>query len=105
MLPKGRPPVPDRPLADIREWKYSGNRVHPTEKHVDILTPLIETFTRPGEMVLDPFAGSGSTCVAAALAGRRYCGHRAGGTVLRARLPAAGWPRGGGMTASAMAVP
>jgi adenine-specific DNA-methyltransferase len=35
VLAKGRPPVPDRPLADIREWKYRGNRVHPTEKHLD----------------------------------------------------------------------
>jgi adenine-specific DNA-methyltransferase len=74
VLAKGRPPKPDRPLADVRTWTYSGNRVHPTEKHVDILRPLIESFTRPGELVLDPFAGSGSTCVAAALAGRRYCG-------------------------------
>jgi site-specific DNA-methyltransferase (adenine-specific) len=74
VLAKGRPPVPDRPPADIREWKYSGNRVHPTEKHVDILTPLIESFCPPGGLVLDPFAGSGSTCVAAAITGRRYCG-------------------------------
>lgn len=74
VLAKGRPPKPDRPLADVRAWAYSGDRVHPTEKHVDILRPLIESFTRPGELVLDPFAGSGSTCVAAALSGRRYCG-------------------------------
>jgi adenine-specific DNA-methyltransferase len=74
VLAKGRPPKPDRPLADVRTWTYSGNRVHPTEKRVDILRPLIESFTRPGELVLDPFAGSGSTCVAAALTGRRYCG-------------------------------
>ena len=74
MLAKGRPPKPDRPLADVREWEYSGNRVHPTEKAVGILTPLIRSFSRPGELVLDPFAGSGSTCVAAALSGRRYCG-------------------------------
>lgn len=74
VLAKGRPPKPDQPLADVRDWVYSGNRVHPTEKHVDILTPLIRSFSRQGELVLDPFAGSGSTCVAAAVAGRRYCG-------------------------------
>ncbi|OAT35117.1 adenine-specific methyltransferase [Enterobacter soli ATCC BAA-2102] len=38
------------------------------------LRPLIESLTRPGAIVLDPFAGSGSTCVAAAEASRRYIG-------------------------------
>lgn len=55
-------------------WKYSGNRHHPTEKPLTSLQPLIESFTHPGAIVLDPFAGSGSTCVAALQAGRRYIG-------------------------------
>ena len=41
---------------------------------VSILSPLIEFFSKPGELVIDPFAGSGSTAVAAVLTGRRYCG-------------------------------
>ncbi len=48
--------------------------MHPTEKAVSILTPLVETFSRPGNVVLDPFAGSGSTLVSAALLNRRYLG-------------------------------
>jgi site-specific DNA-methyltransferase (adenine-specific) len=72
VLAKGRPSLPAEPLSDVQPWKYSGNRSHPTEKSVDILKPLITAFTQPGQVVLDPFAGSGSTLAAAALAGRNY---------------------------------
>lgn len=61
VLAKGRPRVPQKPLPDVLGWKYSGNRHHPTEKPVSSLQPLIESFTHPGAIVLDPFAGSGST--------------------------------------------
>jgi site-specific DNA-methyltransferase (adenine-specific) len=74
LLAKGSPPLPEPPLDDVQPWVYSGNRAHPTEKSVDILTPLIATFSRPGELVLDPFSGSGSSLVAAAVLGRRYLG-------------------------------
>ena len=39
-----------------------------------IFNPIIAALTRPGDMVLDPFAGSGSTLVAAQLLGRGYVG-------------------------------
>ncbi len=74
ILAKGRPALPAQPRSDVQPWKYTGNRHHPTEKPVSVLQPLIESFTQPGAIVLDPFAGSGSTCVAAAQAGRRYIG-------------------------------
>lgn len=45
---------------------------HPTQKPVRLLRALIELTTRPGHAVLDPFAGSGSTAVAALAAGRRF---------------------------------
>jgi DNA modification methylase len=44
---------------------------HPNEKPVGLLRELIESSSRSGDLVLDPFAGSGSTGVAAILAGRR----------------------------------
>jgi DNA modification methylase len=74
LLAKGRPAKPARPIADVREWEYSGNRAHPTEKAVSIFRPLIESFSQPGDLVLDPFCGSGSTSAAAILTGRRYLG-------------------------------
>nr|WP_246279230.1 DNA methyltransferase [Paraburkholderia ultramafica] len=74
LLVKGNPQRPAKPLDDVRKWEYSGNRFHPTEKAVSILTPLIQGFSQPGSIVLDPFSGSGSTAVAATLCGRRYLG-------------------------------
>lgn len=44
---------------------------HPTEKPLPLLAELIESSSRVGELVYDPFAGAGSTGVAAILAGRR----------------------------------
>jgi site-specific DNA-methyltransferase (adenine-specific) len=38
---------------------------HPTEKPTQLLRYLIEQSTVPGELVIDPFAGSGSTLIAA----------------------------------------
>jgi DNA modification methylase len=74
LLAKGRPPLPKRPLADVIEMPYSGNKLHPTQKPVTMLAQLIRSFSLPGEIILDAFAGSGSTCAAAALTGRRYIG-------------------------------
>ena len=74
VLAKGRPDKPARPLPSVMPWVYSGNCRHPTEKAVEILTPLIRCFSKPGDMVCDPFAGSGASCVAAALTGRDYLG-------------------------------
>lgn len=74
LLAKGAPAVPDRPIPDLLEWHYSGNRRHPTEKSIETLRPIIEAFTKAGNLVLDPYAGSGSTLVAAALLDRRYIG-------------------------------
>jgi len=74
LLTKGNPPHPTQRIPDVLEWKYSGNRLHPTQKPLRVLTPLIQSFSRPGDLVLDPFCGSGSTLLAAKLQGRRFIG-------------------------------
>lgn len=51
-----------------------GRAIHPTEKPLGILDPLIRYACPPGGLVLDPFAGSGSTLDAARSAGRRAIG-------------------------------
>lgn len=74
LLAKGRPPLPKQPLGDVMDMPYSGNKLHPTQKPIPALVSLIRRFSLPGELVLDPFAGSGSTCAAALLTGRKYIG-------------------------------
>jgi len=74
LLAKGQPGRPAHPLSDVLDWQYTGNRLHPTQKPVRSLKAVIETFTRPGEVVLDPFCGSGSTLLAAKILGRQYVG-------------------------------
>lgn len=47
---------------------------HPCEKPEAMLRHMIETSSRPGDLILDPFAGSGATLLAASYAGRRAVG-------------------------------
>ncbi len=74
LLAKGRPTLPENPIADVIDMPYSGNAIHPTQKPVAALLPLIEAFSQVGYVVLDPFCGSGSTLIAAKQLGRRYVG-------------------------------
>lgn len=74
VLAKGNPVKPRNPLPSVMEWVYSGNRRHPTEKAVEIIAPLVRSFSKPEGLICDPFSGSGSTSVAAALNNRDYIG-------------------------------
>jgi DNA modification methylase len=74
LLAKGIPSLPGNPIADVIDMPYSGNAIHPTQKPVAALLPLIEAFSSIGSVVLDPFCGSGSTLVAAKQLNRRYLG-------------------------------
>ena len=65
LLAKGNPPPPKAPPADVLPWRYTGNRFHPTQKPVSALMPLIDAYCAPAGIVADPFAGSGSTGIAA----------------------------------------
>lgn len=74
LLAKGNPVLPENPLPDVQRLVYTGNKLHPTQKAVTSLVPVIRTFTLPGDLVLDAFCGSASTCAAALLTGRKYIG-------------------------------
>jgi DNA modification methylase len=51
-----------------------GPRLHTTQKPLALMLELVSLFSEPGELVLDPFAGSGTTGVAALRQGRRFAG-------------------------------
>lgn len=73
LLVKGNP-KPQAIIGDVIDWTYSGNKYHPTEKPLSVLTSLIAAFTPANGLVLDPFAGSGSTLLAARSLGFQYLG-------------------------------
>lgn len=64
------------PVTDVWNFAtvppYAGK--HPCEKPLSMLTHMIEATSRPGDLILDPFAGSGSTLRAAKDLGRRAIG-------------------------------
>ena len=73
LLTKGNPKPPEEPLPDVLPWgDYSGNRLHPCQKPVSIFEPIIETYSKPGDLILDPFAGSASVAFAARRLDRHY---------------------------------
>lgn len=52
----------------------NAKRYHPTEKPIELLSRYIDTFSKNDDIVLDPFAGSGTTCIAALRENRKYIG-------------------------------
>lgn len=55
-------------------WSMAENTAHPTQKPEKLLAKLILASSNPGDLVFDPFLGSGTTCVVAKKLGRRYLG-------------------------------
>ena len=63
-------------------WDLSNNKKpdelkygkHPTQKPIKVLSRMIKLSSRPGDIMLTPFAGAGSECVAAKMTGRHYIG-------------------------------
>lgn len=51
-----------------------GARLHTTQKPQELMQTLLSQFTDPGETILDPFAGSGTTLAAARMLGRKAIG-------------------------------
>jgi site-specific DNA-methyltransferase (adenine-specific) len=66
-----------RMILDWFNWERDGKeipKIHPTQKPVKVLKKLIEICTDPGDVVIDPCFGSGSTARAALETGRNFYG-------------------------------
>ena len=54
--------------------KAAGHNPHPTVKSLKLFSYLITLGSRAGDIVCDPYCGSGTSCVAANMLGRKYIG-------------------------------
>jgi site-specific DNA-methyltransferase (adenine-specific) len=70
---KGKRPLSDLGVADVIEAPRVF-RGYPAEKPVEVSEVLVNQSSKAGELVIDPFCGSGSVAVAAAKAGRAFAG-------------------------------
>ena len=61
-------------IPNNKEKKELSHGKHPTQKPLKILKRMIQLSSRPGDIMLTPFSGSGSECVAAKMTGRDYIG-------------------------------
>jgi len=59
---------------NILEYNFDYPRVHPTQKPVALLELLINSYSNNGDIILDPFMGSGSTGIAAKKLKRKFIG-------------------------------
>lgn len=58
----------------IEAYQSPRSKVHPTEKPVELMEYLVRTYTDPGDLVVDPFCGSGPVALACQRLGRRFVG-------------------------------
>lgn len=63
-------------IFNCMDWPRDNEieKIHPTQKPIELLERLIEIFTDPGDVVIDPVAGSGTTLIAADNLGRKSYG-------------------------------
>lgn len=82
---KGRRLINGKRDTDIVRFnRVAGNgQVHQNQKPVELMSYLLEKWTNPGDLVLDPFMGSGSTGVAAKMGGAQLYRNRVRKNVLR----------------------
>jgi len=61
-------------LCNTLNLKKGPESEHPCPKPIQLMLYLVKHFSGPNDLILDPFCGSGTTCVAAKMLGRHYIG-------------------------------
>jgi site-specific DNA-methyltransferase (adenine-specific) len=64
----------NRLVPNVLSEMPSRQREHPNEKPIDLVSRLVATHSNRGDLILDPFMGSGTTGVAAVKLGRKFIG-------------------------------
>ena len=67
--------VYERPIP-----RHKGRRIHPTQKSLELFRDIVEKHSHEGDLVCDPFLGSGTTAIASLLLKRKFCGCDIDGT-------------------------
>ena len=71
---KGKRLINGRRDPNVLEFEKTRNELHPTQKPVDMTEYMIGKFSDEGDLILDPFMGSGTTGVACLNTNRRFIG-------------------------------
>jgi site-specific DNA-methyltransferase (adenine-specific) len=66
--------VDNRLVPNVLSMMPPRERQHPNEKPLELIAELVDTHSNPGDHILDPFMGSGTTGVAAIRLGRKFTG-------------------------------
>lgn len=75
LMDKGKNRIPkDRSISDIIRMKRVMRPKYPTQKPVELVELFLNLYTEPGELVVDPFLGSGTTAIACKKLGRNFRG-------------------------------
>jgi hypothetical protein len=93
LLAKGDPKEPEYAIGDVIDWTYSGNRLHPTQKPLGVLLPLVETFLGLWRAGVGPVRRLRLLAAGRKDVGPRLARYRARCRIPRHRQPPA-WRRG-----------
>jgi len=72
---KGTPPILKNAISDVWHFDKVLNNLHSCEKPIPLMRFIVSSFTKENDIVLDPFAGVGSTLIACKQLQRRYIGY------------------------------
>ena len=71
---KGRRLINGKRDSNVFEYSKTRNELHPTQKPVDMTEYMLSKFSDEGDVILDPFMGSGTTGVACINTNRKFIG-------------------------------